>query len=75
LPNQSNRLDELIREHGTLIETAKGLHELSLQTEMPPHDQELRRKASEFFASLDLHERTERELFLLAIEGEGGAPD
>lgn len=75
LPNQSHRLDALIKEHGTLLDHANSLQELSQKTKMPPQDQELRRQASEFFAALDLHERTERELFLLAIEGEGGAPD
>jgi hypothetical protein len=75
LPNQSHRLDELIEEHETLLDKIKEVHQLSLRTEMPPQDQELRRQASEFFAALDRHERTERELFLLAIEGEGGAPD
>ncbi|MBD3161022.1 MAG: hypothetical protein GF346_02560 [Candidatus Eisenbacteria bacterium] len=75
LPNQAPRLERLIQEHASLLAQLDAIRDLSLRTERPPEDQELRRKASDFFAALDRHERAERELFLHAIEGDGGAPD
>ena len=75
LPNASLRLDGLLGEHQTLLSRVKGLGDQAAATTKPGEDGALRAAASEFFALLDEHERAERELFLAALEGEGGAPD
>ncbi len=75
LPNQSCRLEKLLKEHGQILAQIRAVRDLSLGMEGPPQDQELRREASGFFVTLDKHERAERELFIQALEGEGQAPD
>ncbi len=75
LPNASHRLDTLLKEHRTILSRCEALRELSVRTEKPGEDFPLRNEASEFFALLDSHERAERELFLQALEGDGGSPD
>lgn len=75
LPNASHRLKRLLDEHAALLGKAASLRDTAAQLVRPGSDGPLRAEASEFFASLDQHERSERELFLLALEGEGGSPD
>lgn len=75
LPNASHRLNRLLEEHAALLARAAALRATAEQLVRPGSDGPLRAEASEFFAALDQHERTERELFLLALEGEGGSPD
>ena len=75
LPNASHRLEMLLKEHKTILSRCEALRDQSVRTEKPGEDSPLRNEASEFFALLDGHERTERELFLQALEGDGGSPD
>jgi len=75
LPNATYRLESLLKEHGMILARGDALQQMAVRTIQPGGDAELRAEASEFFALLDRHERAERELFLLALEGEGGAPD
>ncbi len=75
LPNASYRLRQLLQEHGILLGKATALCETARALVQPGTDAALRVEASEFFALLDQHERAERELFLLALEGDGGSPD
>lgn len=75
LPNATHRLEALIREHRKIAGAATALHQQAQRPVSPGEDGPLRAAASEFFALLDQHERAERDLFLLAIEGDGGAPD
>lgn len=75
LPNASTRLSHLLSEHERILERARALRAAAATTTQPGADGPLRNDASEFFALLDAHERAERELFLLAVEGETGSPD
>jgi hypothetical protein len=75
LPNATARLSHLLAEHGRILEQAHSLQSTAAAITQPGGDGALRNEASEFFALLDSHERAERDLFLLAIEGEGGSPD
>jgi hypothetical protein len=75
LPNSSHRLEMLLKEHRTILSRCEALRDLAVRTEKPGEDFPLRNEASEFFALLDGHERAERDLFLQALEGDGGSPD
>jgi hypothetical protein len=75
LPNAVHRLDALLKEHRSVLTRAQELLSRSLLCTDPIAGAALCVEASEFFALLDSHERAERDLFLLAIEGDGGAPD
>ncbi len=75
LPNATPRLARLLAEHAKILERAGALRSTAAAITQPGGDGPLRNEASEFFALLDTHERAERDLFLLAIEGEGGSPD
>ena len=75
LPNATHRLEALVREHAKIAEVARALQQLARGPVSPGKDGPLRAAASDLFALLDQHERAERDLFLLAIEGDGGAPD
>jgi hypothetical protein len=75
LPNSGHRLETLLKEHRTILSRCDALREQAVRTEKPGEDFPLRNEASEFFALLDGHERAERELFLQALEGDGGSPD
>jgi hypothetical protein len=75
LPNATSKLAHLLAEHARILDRARSLRATATATIQPGGDGPLRNEASDFFALLDAHERTERELFLLAIEGDGGSPD
>jgi|GEM_PF-3904616 len=75
LPNATYRLAQLLAQHERILARARDLRALAVATVPPGADGPLRAAASEFFAILDDHERAERELFLHAVEGEGGSPD
>jgi hypothetical protein len=75
LPNATRRIEKLLAEHRGILERARSLCALAQATIQPGSDGPLRSETSDFFALLDAHERAERDLFLQAIEGEGGSPD
>lgn len=75
VPNATPRLSVLLNEHRSILTRAQELLSRSLSCANPMDGAALCVEASDFFAMLDQHERAERELFLLAIEGESGAPD
>jgi hypothetical protein len=75
VPNAAPRLSALLKEHRLILTRAQDLLSQSISCESPMEGASLCVEASDFFAALDQHERAERELFLLAIEGEDGAPD
>jgi len=75
LPNATLRLRLLIDQHAEILGCIEGLLDCAVSCATAVEGPPLCVTASEFFALLDQHERAERELFLLAIEGEGGAPD
>lgn len=75
VPNAAFRLGRLLEEHASILVQARKLASDAAAAKSPADGAQLAAAASEFFAALDAHERSERELFLLAIEGEQGAPD
>ncbi len=75
VPNATPRLSVLLKEHRSILTRAQDLLGRSISCANPMDGAALCVEASDFFAVLDRHERAERELFLLAIEGESGAPD
>jgi hypothetical protein len=75
IPNATPRVEALLEEHRRILTLAQELLSQSISCSTPMEGASLCVSASDFFALLDQHERAERELFLLAIEGESGAPD
>lgn len=75
VPNATPRLDVLLKEHRSVLTRGQDLLSRAIACANPMDGAALCVEASDFFALLDRHERAERELFLLAIEGESGAPD
>ncbi|MFB3908207.1 MAG: hemerythrin domain-containing protein [Candidatus Eisenbacteria bacterium] len=75
VPNATLRLDRLLLEHQEILRFARQLSALAGDTNDAERDLPMRAAAADFFSLLERHERAERELFLEALEGDGGSPD